>query len=217
MCADVARIDLTGRMITTVTKDEAQHAKQILDQRRAQRRAAKRQSPTAQKTPATGSKHPFSAMKEARQAARSQARPRKSDIRNAICAELIGSDTANAAGISVTAYTPVVELCKRLVASGHNPATPLKAYRGTTLCLIVRSIGTAAVLEINARGNGFRLCRAADAAPPIAPKRPPVGRGRMSATGQTSGPGPADRMHRARRLAKPRSRRLASTHANEHP
>jgi hypothetical protein len=38
-------------MITTVTKDEAQHAKQILDQRRAQRRAAKRQSLTAQKTP----------------------------------------------------------------------------------------------------------------------------------------------------------------------
>jgi hypothetical protein len=44
------------------------------------------------------------------------------------------------------------------------------------LCLIVRSIGTAAALEINARGNGFRPRREADAASPIAEKRRPLPR-----------------------------------------
>jgi hypothetical protein len=115
-------------------------------------------------------------MREAHQATRAQARSGKSLVPNVICAELIGSDTACAAGISVTAYTPVLELCRRLVVAGHDPATPLKAYRGRTLCLIVQSIGIAAALEINARGNGFRLRRAADAAPPIARKRRPIPR-----------------------------------------
>ena len=178
MRTDAGRIDLAGRIVTTVTKDQAQHAKQILDQRRAERRAAKHRSrprkkrPRVRPEPSTGSKHPLNAMGEARQATRAQARPRKSHVPNAIRAELIGSDTAGAAGIGVTAYTPVLELCRKLVAAGHDPATPLDAYRGGTLCLIVRSIGTAAALEINARGNGFRLRRAADAAPPIARKRP---------------------------------------------
>jgi sRNA-binding protein len=49
MRAGVGRIDLAGRIMTTVTKDEAQHARQILDQRRPERRAAKHQSLTAQK------------------------------------------------------------------------------------------------------------------------------------------------------------------------
>jgi hypothetical protein len=115
-------------------------------------------------------------MREARQAAQAQARPRKSGIPNVIAAELIGKDTASAGGISVKAYTPVLELCRRLVAAGHDPATPLKAYRGPTLCLIVRSIGTATGLEINARGDGFRPRRAADAAPPTAQKRWAVGK-----------------------------------------
>jgi hypothetical protein len=60
--AGIGRID-HGGIGTTVTKDEAQHAKQILDQRRAE--SAKRQSLTAQKEtrlrpgPSTGSKHPL--------------------------------------------------------------------------------------------------------------------------------------------------------------
>jgi sRNA-binding protein len=49
MRAGVGRVDLAGRIVTTLTEDEAQRAKQILDQRRAERRAAKRQSLTAQK------------------------------------------------------------------------------------------------------------------------------------------------------------------------
>jgi hypothetical protein len=103
--------------------------------------------------------------------ARRQQAPRKSDIPPAIRAEPTGSDTATAAGITTTTYAPALELCPRLVAAGHDPATPLKAYRGHILCLIVWSIGAAAALEVNAQGNGFRPRRTADAASPIARNR----------------------------------------------
>jgi hypothetical protein len=65
----------------------------------------------------------------------------------------------------------VLELCRRLLAAGYDPATLLLAYRGDMLCLIVRSIGEAAGLEINGDGTGFRRCRKPDAASPIAQKR----------------------------------------------
>ena len=117
-------------------------------------------------------------MKKARQAARAQARPGKSDIPNAIRAELTGSGTVSAAGISITAYTPVLELCRTLVAAGRDPATPLHAYRGLTLCLKVRSIGEAARLRISPGGVGFkRLPRPhGSGASPVAEMRRPVGR-----------------------------------------
>ena len=84
-----------------------------------------------------------------------------------IRAELIGSDTCIALGITVTAYTPVLELCRRLIAAGHDPTTRLEAYRGPTLCLIVRSIGEAAALEPNGEGTGFRRRCRPDAASPM--------------------------------------------------
>jgi hypothetical protein len=80
-------------------------------------------------------------------------------------AELVGSDTATALGISVMAHTPVLQLCRVLVANGHDPTTSLEAYREATLCLIIRSIGEGAELEPNARGTGFRRRRAEDAGP----------------------------------------------------
>jgi hypothetical protein len=112
-------------------------------------------------------------MKRARQAGRAQARPRESDIPNAICAELIGSDTAAATGIPVTTYAPVLELCRRLIAAGHDPATPLHAYRGLMLCLKVRSIGEAARLRISPTGVGFKRVPSPSGsrASPIARKR----------------------------------------------
>jgi hypothetical protein len=80
---------------------------------------------------------------------------------NAIRAELSGSDMCSALGIAIRAYAPVLELCRQLVAAGHDPATPLHAYRLDVLCLSVRSIGEAAALEINGDGTGFRRQRAA--------------------------------------------------------
>jgi hypothetical protein len=91
---------------------------------------------------------------------------------DAITATLTGSDTATALGLTAQSSSPVIVLCRQLLAAGHDPALPLHAYRGGTLAVLVRSIGEAARLEINAYGTGFRPRRGADAAPPIAPKAP---------------------------------------------
>jgi hypothetical protein len=79
---------------------------------------------------------------------------------NRIRAELVGSDSCSALGIPVKADTPVLALCRKLVEAGHNPATPLEAYRSHALCLRVRSIGEAAALEVNSKGTGFKPARA---------------------------------------------------------
>jgi hypothetical protein len=49
-----------------------------------------------------------------------------------IRADLIGADTAVAAGITATGHAPLLTLCRRLVEAGHHPSTPLEAYRGPT-------------------------------------------------------------------------------------
>jgi hypothetical protein len=84
-----------------------------------------------------------------------------------IHAELIGSDTAIALGITVSAYAPVLELCRRLIEAGVDPATRLDAYRGQTLCLRVRSVGEAAGLEVNTKGTGFACLRSVSRASPV--------------------------------------------------
>jgi hypothetical protein len=85
-----------------------------------------------------------------------------------LCAELVGDDTIIAGDLSIVAYTPVLELCRELVAAGRDPKTPLEVYRGNTVCLSIRSIGEAATLEINNAGDGFRRRREPDAAAPVA-------------------------------------------------
>jgi hypothetical protein len=87
-----------------------------------------------------------------------------------IRAELTGSSTCTALGLSVRANSPVLGLCRRLIEAGYDPATPLQAYRGDTLCLVIRSIGEAAALEINSAGTGFFRHRGARAASPVRQK-----------------------------------------------
>jgi hypothetical protein len=75
-----------------------------------------------------------------------------------IRAELIGVDTciAPACGMSIVrSPTPVLAMCRALVAAGHDPSTRMHAYRGGTLALKVRSIGEAALLKIDGKGTGF--------------------------------------------------------------
>jgi hypothetical protein len=84
-----------------------------------------------------------------------------------IHAELSGSDTACALGITVQARAPVLALCRLLVEAGYDPETPLEAWRSDVLCLRVRSICEGASLEINGDGTGFRRRRAPDAASPM--------------------------------------------------
>jgi hypothetical protein len=66
----------------------------------------------------------------------------------AIVAELIGSNTCTAAGVTVVDHAPVLALCRALVTAGQDPNRPLHAYRGDVLCLRVRSIGEGAQLTI---------------------------------------------------------------------
>ena len=88
----------------------------------------------------------------------------------AVRAELIGDDTCCAKGLTVRAHTPVLAMCRRLIEANYDPATPLHCYRGTTLCLIVTSIGDAAELRINGQGTGFKKRpQRVPTAPPLAP------------------------------------------------
>ena len=64
-------------------------------------------------------------------------------------AELTKSDIAVAEGIRVKAESRVLALCRKLIAAGYDPATPLEAYRGDTLALRVKSIGHAAQMQVN--------------------------------------------------------------------
>ena len=79
--------------------------------------------------------------------------------RNSLRAELIGSNTAIAIGITAIGYAPVLMLCRSLIVAGYDPATPLVAYRGLMLCLTVRSIGEAAGLTIEDDKNGTPTLR----------------------------------------------------------
>jgi len=77
-------------------------------------------------------------------------------LQQAIRADLIDSDTCTALGLTCNSASPVLALCRALVEAGHDPATPLEAYRGKTFCLRIRSICECAELEINGKGSGFK-------------------------------------------------------------
>jgi hypothetical protein len=74
-----------------------------------------------------------------------------------IRADLYGTDEAIALGIVARAQAPVLALCRKLVAAGHDPSLPMHVYRGRTLALKVRSIGEGARLAIRGDGVGFRF------------------------------------------------------------
>jgi hypothetical protein len=86
---------------------------------------------------------------------------------NTIAARLLGDDTAVADGVTVRSSSPVLVLCRKLVEAGHDPQSPLMAWRGRVLCLRVRSIGEAVGLRVNGAGTGFVPLREPTAGPPI--------------------------------------------------
>jgi hypothetical protein len=71
-----------------------------------------------------------------------------------IRAELRKSRTCIAEGVTVNAYAPVLEMCRELVGRGHNPARPLRAYRGDVLCLKLSSIGWGAQYTVRDNNCG---------------------------------------------------------------
>jgi hypothetical protein len=83
-----------------------------------------------------------------------------------IAAQLTGSNTTTALGLTGRGNAPVIDLCCKLSDAEHDPRLPLHVHRGATLALIVSSIGAAAGLEINGNGTSFRPRREPDAASP---------------------------------------------------
>jgi len=67
-------------------------------------------------------------------------------------ATLSGDTAATALGVTGRGGAPVLDLCRKLVAAGHDPRLPLHAYRGDVLCLCVCSIGEAATLRVGRIG-----------------------------------------------------------------
>ena len=82
-------------------------------------------------------------------------------------AELVGSDRCLAAGYVTRGTTPVLAMCRKLVAAGINPAASLECYRGATLAITVASIGQGAGLKLNGHGSGFRAVYGGVAASPV--------------------------------------------------
>jgi hypothetical protein len=90
-----------------------------------------------------------------------------------IRAEIDKSDRCYAEGHSVRAFAPVLAMCRKLVDAGFNPATPLHAYRGDTLCLTVSSIGWGAKHTLRDGSNGApRLARWQDRQETMRPALP---------------------------------------------
>lgn len=90
-----------------------------------------------------------------------------------IRAELDGSEQCSTEGITAYGPSPVLGLCRLLVAAGLDPNLPLEVFRGPTLVLQIRAIGDAAQLEVNSKGTGFIRCRqAVRTAPPMRKKGP---------------------------------------------
>src|SRR5438067_5597720 len=99
---------------------------------------------------------------------------RKEHPHASLRAELIGPNRATAHGVEAHSPSPVLASCRALVEAGHDPATPLHAYRGHTLALKVRSIGEGAKLTVEDNDIGkpvFRRWRnraeSGGAAPPV--------------------------------------------------
>ena len=82
-------------------------------------------------------------------------------------ADLTGSDTCSATGISAHSSAPVLALCRLLIAAGHDPATRLEVFRGATLALTVRTIGEGVQMRLRGDGVGFGVGRTVGAASPM--------------------------------------------------
>jgi hypothetical protein len=89
-----------------------------------------------------------------------------------IRAELIGSNLCKAVGFAAISATPVLALCRTLLAAGFDPDQSLDAYRGDSLALRIRSIAKAARLRVATHGIGFEPLPECTAGPPITPIAP---------------------------------------------
>jgi hypothetical protein len=108
---------------------------------------------------------------------RPRARLAKHSAPGPIRAILIGSDHCEALRLTGQGYTPVLALCRALVAAGHDPCRPLHAYRGDVLALVVPSIGDGARLRVATHGVGFESVPGCTGGPPVRQNGPTIVRG----------------------------------------
>lgn len=74
--------------------------------------------------------------------------------------DLSGSNTAQSGDLIARGNSPVFDLCRLLVAAGHDPKAPMECYRGETVALRVRSIGEGARLTVRETAtDGPRVVR----------------------------------------------------------
>src|SRR6516162_8591214 len=66
-----------------------------------------------------------------------------------------GRSSRGVRAITVRSASPVLALCKRLIAEGYEPSSRMEVYGGSTLALTVASIGAAAGLEVNSHVTAF--------------------------------------------------------------
>jgi hypothetical protein len=93
----------------------------------------------------------------------------------AIVAELVGADTVICTGKTTVSPTPILDLCRELIAEGFDAKASLMAYRNGVPAVTVTAIGKAAMLRIRGNGIGFeKLTR---------PTAPPVRQNGKPATG----------------------------------
>jgi len=79
-----------------------------------------------------------------------------------ISAGLTGVNRCEALGVIATGYSPVLVLCRELLAAGVSPDRALDVYRAGVLALRIRAIGEAARLTVEDDKNGgpkFRVAR----------------------------------------------------------
>jgi len=71
-----------------------------------------------------------------------------------ITAILVSDDTATTGNIVARGRSPVFALCRALLAAGADPNARLECYRGTTLAVVVKSLGRGALLTVKERDRG---------------------------------------------------------------
>ena len=87
-------------------------------------------------------------------------------------AELTGSNTCTAIGITAQGHAPALALCRQLLAQGLDPDRALEIYRGAVLAFRIKSIGAGAEIAVEDDRYGvpqFRRSRGRGAgmAPPV--------------------------------------------------
>jgi hypothetical protein len=76
-----------------------------------------------------------------------------SQAQDTLRAELAGDSFCSIGDIVASGRTPVLALCRSLLAAGLDPDAALHVFRGATLALKVRSIREGAVLTVSEETN----------------------------------------------------------------